>query len=71
MSMPNTYGLIGLRAVDPSQGLGCLNNGNCLDRDLVPESFTLAVNDAWDEDVALNTVTFGGVDDGRVCSDRL
>lgn len=60
-----------MRSIDPPQGLDCLDNGDCLDRDVVSESFSFAVGDAWSEDIALDTVTFGSVDDSRVCSDAL
>ena len=60
-----------MRSIDPPQGLGCLDNGDCLDRDVVSKSFSFAVDDAWSEHIALGTVPFGGVDDSRVCSDAL
>ena len=66
MSIGYTYCAFGVDIVHCSKFLGSFDYCGGLDGYTVSEPFTLAVNDARDEEIASHAVGFGGLNNGIV-----
>lgn len=56
---------------DLPKSFSSTDDGDCLDRDLIPESGAFTVDDTWGKDVASHSFSFACLEDGGVRLRRL